>query len=102
MAEIFLDIAGTLPRLRRWVADLEAALGDTGRVRHTVEDGDDGQSHYRTIYVDVLDAASEVEALEHVQPILRELDSDEDVTPVLRRGTNVWQYVVPAPPPESR
>ena len=100
MTEVFLDIEGTLPRLRRWVADLEAALGDTGRVRHTLEAGDDGTAHYRTIHVDVFDAASEVEALEHVQTILRELDSDEDATPVLRRGTTVMQYVVAAPLPE--
>jgi hypothetical protein len=96
MTEIFLDIHGRLPRLRRWVADLEAALGDTGRVRHSLEDGDDGQEHYRTVYVEVYGAADEVEALEHVQPILRELESDYES--ILRRGTTVWQWVAPAPP----
>jgi hypothetical protein len=72
--------------------ELEAALGETGRVRapHPL---DGTGSQYTTIYADVFDAGNEADALVHIQPLLSERFRD-----MLRDGTKVWQWVIPARP----
>jgi hypothetical protein len=96
MTEIFLTIEGNVEPVRSAIVELEAALGDTGRVRapHPV---DGNGSQFTTIYVDVFGVESEADALLHIQPLLSRRFLD-----MLRYGTTVMQWVVPAPPPVVR
>lgn len=96
MTEIFLTIEGDPEQVRSAVAELEAALGETGRVREPHPLDGDG-SQFTTIYVDVFDAENEADALVHIQPLLSRRFLD-----MLRHGTTVMQWVVPAPPPLVR
>jgi hypothetical protein len=94
---IQLLLEGSAPRLRQFMSDVQADLGQDGAVIGPVSDDHDPRE-WLPITVDVFGAADEVAALERVQPAIGVADPQRDT---VRGGTTVIQQFTPPPPEES-
>jgi hypothetical protein len=93
---IEIRVGGNEREIRRFADVLQAALGDDGEVQLRLGSADRGdQLKPGTVSVDVFEAGDEAEALDRVQPAVRQADPE---LRLVEGGTWTRQLIVPKPP----